>query len=72
MTLTNASMDDKLDALYFRLPIGWGDGRLLAAELGVNRRTIGRWLHELEAEGLVKHVGMGYWVECFDWAEELT
>jgi len=64
-------MDDKLDALYFRLPIGWGDARLLAAELGVNRRTIGRWLRKLEAEGLVRHAGMGCWEESFDWAEEL-
>ena len=72
MTLTNASMDDKLDALYFRLPIGWGDSKMLASEFGIHRVTLYEWLKRLEAEGLAKQVGMGCWVECFDWAEELT
>ena len=32
----------------------WWTQRLLAAGLGVSRRTVGRWLQQLEREGIVE------------------
>ena len=66
LLLPNASMDDKLDALYFCLPVMWGEGRQVADKLGVCQWTMILWLRRLEAEGLVERVSPGCWLERFD------
>lgn len=65
----DATMDDKLDELYFHLPIMRGEMLRVADKFGVHSRTVGRWLNRLKGEGLAKHVGNG-WVKCYDWYEE--
>ena len=66
MITIGMSMDDKLDALYFCLPVMWGEAQQVASKLGVCRWTVIQWLRRLEAEGLVERVRVGCWLERFD------
>ena len=66
MITIGMSMDDKLDMLYFCLPVMWGEAQLVASKLGISRVTVLDWLRRLEVEGLVEHVRVGCWLERFD------
>lgn len=65
----DATMDDKLDELYFYLPIMWGEMLHVADVFGVHYVTVNRWLNRLRDEGLTRHVGNG-WVKCYDQVEK--
>jgi len=69
--LVDATMDEKLDELYFHLPIMRGEVQRVAYELGVYRGTIRNWLYRLRDEGLAEFIGHG-WVKCYDWSENDT
>jgi transposase len=65
----DATMDEKLDELYFHLPIMRGEIQAVANVFGVYRGTIRNWLYRLRDEGLAEFIGHG-WVKCYDWSND--